>query len=430
MFGADVAVEVDVYDKLPAPFGLVRYGVAPDHEKIKNVIAKYEKIASNPAFSFFGNVDVGVDISVDELKQYYDAIIFTSGAQTDRRLGIPGEDLPGSHPATEFVAWYNGHPEYTDYQFDLSHEVAVVIGVGNVAVDVARILAKSVDELKYTDITAHALDVLAESKIKEVHLIGRRGPAQAKFTVQELKELGELEFCDLVMEDSALELNPESRAELDDPKNKGAAKIYKLLNEFAARPTEDKERQLFLRFLESPVELVGDGRLKQVVLEKNKLTGEPGEQKSTGTGMTEYLQCGILFRSVGYRGVAIPGVPFRDDWGIIPTDEGRVTEGDNPIPGLYAAGWIKRGPSGIIGTNKPCSIETVKNLLADIPTLTPCPNRDPGAIREFLADKGIKVVDYDSWRKIDAAEVKRGAEVGKPREKFVTVDEMLSTAGL
>jgi len=433
MFGSDAAVEVDVYDKLPAPFGLVRYGVAPDHGKIKNVIAKYEKIASNPAFSFFGNVDVGVDISVDELRQFYDAIIFTSGAQTDRRLGIPGEDLPGSHPATEFVAWYNGHPDYTDYQFDLSHDVAIVIGVGNVAVDVARILAKSVDELKHTDIAAGALDVLAESKIKEVHLIGRRGPAQAKFTAQELKELGELEICDLAMEDSALDLNPESRAELDDPNNKGAAKIYKLLNEFAARPTEDtedKERQLFLRFLESPVELVGDGHLKQVVLEKNKLTGEPGEQKSIGTGMTEYLQCGILFRSVGYRGVAIPGVPFRDDWGIIPNEDGRVMDGDSPVPGIYAAGWIKRGPSGIIGTNKPCSIATVKNLVADLPTLTPCPNRDRGAVREFLADNGIKVVDYDSWRKIDAAEVKRGKEAGKPREKFVTVDEMLSTAGL
>jgi ferredoxin--NADP+ reductase len=430
LFGVEAKVEVDLFEMLPAPFGLVRYGVAPDHGKIKNVIAKYEKTASHPAFSFLGNVDVGVDISVKELQQYYDAIIFTSGAQTDRQLGIPGEDLQGSHAATEFVAWYNGHPDYTNYAFDLSHEVAVVIGVGNVAVDVARILARSVDELKHTDIAAHALDVLAESKIKEVHLIGRRGPAQAKFTAQELKELGELEVCDLAIEASALELNPESRAELQDPKNKGQAKIFKLLNEFAAMPIGDKERRLYLRFLESPVELLGDGRLEKVVLEENKLIGDPGNQKSTGTGVTEYLVCGILFRSVGYRGVPIPGVPFREDWGIVPNDDGRVIDDGDPVPGLYVAGWIKRGPSGIIGTNKPCSIETAKNLLADLPTLAPCPNRDRGAVLELLADKGVKVVDYEAWQKIDAAEIERGKPEGKPREKFVTVTELLSSAGL
>jgi ferredoxin--NADP+ reductase len=432
LFNSAPEVKVDMYDRLPAPFGLVRYGVAPDHGKIKNVTKVYEKTASNPAFSFFGNVEVGVDVAVEELRSYYDAIIFTSGAQSDRQLGIPGEDLAGSHPATEFVAWYNGHPDYTDCQFDLSHETAVVIGVGNVAVDVARILSKTVDELKNTDIARHALDALAESKIKDVHLIGRRGPAQAKFTAQELKEMGELGDCDLVMQAGALELNPESRAELDDPKNKQAIKIYKLLTDFTERPAGSKPKRLFLRFLESPVEIVGDDRISQVVLEKNELTGEPGRQKSTGTGEKETLDCGILFRSVGYRGIPIPGVPFRDDWGIIPNEDGRVTETVDgpPVPGLYTAGWIKRGPSGIIGTNKPCSIATVKNLIADLPSITPCPNRDSRQLLELLAGKGVKVVDYDAWKKIDAAEVERGEAKGKPREKFVTVDDMLSAAGV
>jgi ferredoxin--NADP+ reductase len=430
LFGAEAEALVDVYDRLPAPFGLVRYGVAPDHGKIKNVIEKYEEIAANPAFAFFGNVNVGHDVTIDEMRQFYDAVLFASGAQTDRRLGIPGEDLPGSHPATEFVAWYNGHPDYTDCTFNLSHESAAVIGVGNVAVDVARILSKTVEELKDTDIAEHALDVLAESRVKDVHLIGRRGPAQAKFTAQELKELGELGACGLVMEESALELNPESRAELDDRKNRGAAKIYKLLTEFAQRPAGSKPKRLFLHFLKSPIELAGDARLNQVVLERNKLVGEPGNQKSTGTGRTERLDCGVLFRSVGYRGVPIPGVPFHDAWGVIPNEDGRVVEDEKPVPGLYAAGWIKRGPSGIIGTNKPCSIATVKTLLADLPALSPCASPDRQAVTDFLAQKGIKVVDYIAWGSIDAAEIERGKPKGKPREKFVTVEELLGAAGL
>jgi len=429
LFGAEAEVVVDVYDRLPAPFGLVRYGVAPDHGKIKNVIKVYEKTASNPAFSFFGNVDVGSDIALDELRQHYDAVIFASGAQSDRHLGIPGEDLTGSHAATEFVAWYNGHPDYVDRQFDLSCETAVVVGVGNVAVDVARILAKTADELKHTDISEHALDVLAGSKIKDVHLVGRRGPVQAKFTPQELKELGELGSCDLVLEENVLDLNPESRAELDDPKSSQARKLIKLLTDFSQRPASSKPKRLFLHFLKSPIEIVGDGRVNRVVLERNALTGEPGKQKSSGTGETESLNCGVLFRSVGYRGIPIPGVPFHEQWGVIPNEDGRVVDGDNPVPGLYTSGWIKRGPSGIIGTNKPDSIATVKALLADLPALEPCPNRDSQALREQLASKGVKVVDYDMWKKIDTAEIALGEPKGKPREKFVTVDDMLAAAG-
>jgi ferredoxin--NADP+ reductase len=430
LLGAEEVLIVDMYDRLPTPFGLVRYGVAPDHAKIKNVTKKYEKTAMNPSFSFIGNVDVGVDISVDELRQYYDAILFASGAQTDRRLGIPGEDLVGSHPATEFVAWYNGHPDFADKIFDMSHNTAIVIGVGNVAVDVARILAKTVDELKDSDIAQHALDVLATSKIKDVHLVGRRGPAQAAFTPQELKELGELEDCALVIDKAVLELNPESLEELDDPQNRNARKIVDMLTKLANPPENEKTKRLFLHFLKSPIQISGEDKMIRVSLETNKLTGEPGKQKSTGTGSTETVESGLLFRSVGYRGTAIPGVPFREDWGIIPNDEGRITDDGKPVPGLYAAGWIKRGPSGIIGTNKPCSIETARNLLADLPSLEPCPERDSQELLDGFAEKGIKVVDYSAWQKIDAAEIARGEAKGKPREKFVTVEDMLEAADL
>jgi ferredoxin--NADP+ reductase len=428
LLGAEEEVTIDMFDRLPAPFGLVRYGVAPDHAKIKNVTKKYEKTAENPAFTFFGNVEVGKDLSVEEMRRYYDAVLFASGAQTDRRLGIPGEDLAGSHPATEFVAWYNGHPDFIDHEFDLSHPTAMVIGVGNVAVDVARILAKTVKELEDSDIAQYALDALAKSRIEDIHLVGRRGPAQAAFTPQELKELGELEDCDLLLDDPTLELNPESRAELDDPKNRNARKILDLLAEFANRPKGANSRRLTLHFLKSPVEIRGDGRMQQVVLEKNKLTGEPGKQKSRGTGETEEMDCGLLFRSVGYRGTAIPGVPFQEAWGVIENECGRVIADGKPVPGLYAAGWIKRGPSGIIGTNKPCSVETVRKLLEDLPSLEPCPERDSKALLDHLNEKNIKVVDYDTWRKIDAAEIERGRSRGKPREKFVTVDEMLKAA--
>jgi ferredoxin/flavodoxin---NADP+ reductase len=419
---------VDVYDALPAPFGLVRYGVAPDHPKIKNIIARYEKTAAHPGFAFLGNVTVGKDITVDEMRRYYDAIIFANGAQTDRRLGVPGEDLAGSYTATEFVAWYNGHPDYQDREFDLSHECAVVIGQGNVAVDVARILCKTVDELKNTDITARALEVLAESRVRVVRMIGRRGPVQAAFTPPEMKELGELEDCDLVVDPGELELNDASRAELEVLKWREAQKNYDLLKAAAAKAPGGKSRRLVIQFYRGPKELVGASRLDGVVLEKNTLAGEPGKQKAAGTGVTELTPCGVLFRSVGYRGVPLVGVPFDEKNGVIPNTEGRVMNGAVPVPGLYAAGWIKRGPSGIIGTNKPDSFETVKSVLADLPSLARCAEPSREALVAFLRGRGVRVVSYEDWRRIDAAEVERGSIIGKPREKFLSVDEMLGVS--
>ncbi len=424
----DPTVTVDIFDRLPTPFGLVRGGVAPDHQKIKNVIKVYERIAASPGIAFFGNVSVGHDISVDELRLHYDVVIVASGAETDRKLSIPGEDLPGSYTATEFVAWYNGHPDYRDRVFDLSRETAFVIGQGNVAMDVSRILAKTVDELKDTDIARHALEALAESKVKEIHVIGRRGPVQAKFTPPEIKEIGELTDCDVVLDPSELAVTGASHQELEDPGNKHARKNMAVMEDLAGREPRGRSRRYHLRFHLSPVELRGEGRLQQVVLERNRLVGEPFKQWAEGTGETTTEPCGLLFRSVGYRGMPIPGLPFDEKRGLIPNRDGRVVDGEKAVPGLYVAGWIKRGPSGVIGTNKACSVGTVGSVLADFESgaVRPCEVPDSDAVREILAAKGVRAVSFDDWRRIDAAEIERGKAHGKPREKFVTVEEMLA----
>ncbi len=423
---AEPSVLIDLIDRLPTPYGLVRAGVAPDHQKLKNVIKVYERIASTDGVRFVGNVTVGRDVSVEELRRFYDAVILSSGTEADRRLGIPGEDLPGSHTATEFVGWYNGHPDYVNRTFDLSSEVAVVIGQGNVAMDVSRILAKTVDELRETDIAEHALEALAGSRIREIQVIGRRGPVQAKFTPPEIKEIGKLEDCDPILDPADLEPGPACAAELEDSSNVHGRKNLEVMREFAARAPRGRSRRYRMRFFMSPVELRGDGRLEEVVLEKNRLEGEPFRQKARGTGELESQPCGLLFRSVGYHGVSMPGVPFHEAWGVIPNEAGRVVENGSPVPGLYVSGWIKRGPSGVIGTNKPDSVETVASLLEDLGRLEPCSQPDTGALLELLADRKIRAVSFEDWRRIDALEIERGKARGKPREKFVTVTEMLA----
>ncbi len=413
---------VDMFERLPTLFGLVRGGVAPDHPKIRNVTKVYEKIARHERFTLFANVKVGEDITIEELRRHYDAVIFACGAETDRRLGITGEDLPGSHTATAFVGWYNGHPDYRDLLFDLSQEVAVVVGVGNVAMDVARILAKTVDELRHTDIAQHALDALAESKVREIHVVGRRGAAQAAFTPIEIKEMGALDACDPVVDPAQLALDPVSEQELSD-KNK--AKNLEHLRAFAER-TPAKPRRMHFHFLAGPVEIRGEGRVESMLLGRNQLEGDtPFKLRARPTGETYELPCGLVFRSIGYRGVPIPGVPFDDRWGGIPNEEGRVTENGAPVQGLYAVGWIKRGPSGIIGTNKPDSLETVKCLLEDVPALSPCEIPSTRAVHDLLCGRGVRVVTLEDWARIDAAEVAAGEAVGKPRERFTRVEEML-----
>ena len=424
LLDSNLVVDVAMYDRLPAPFGLVRYGVAPDHARIKNVIRVYEKTASHERFSFYGNVTVPDDMTVPELRTFHDAVILACGAETDRNLGIEGENLPGSYTATEFVAWYNGHPDYQDRTFDLQTEVAVVIGQGNVATDVCRILCKTVAELRNTDITRQALEVLEESKIREVHMIGRRGPVQAAFTPAEIREFGDLADCDPVVDPIDLtNLGRESEAELSDSQRR---RNLETLEHFSRMTPSRKARRFVVHFLKSPRRLCGSGKLESVILERNQLIGEAGNQKAHGTGETEELQCGAFFRSVGYRGVPIPDLPFDTGNGTIPNEGGRIRDGDMPIAGLYAVGWIKRGPTGVIGTNKPDSQETVRNLLADVPRLPRCETADDGALLQLLQARGVQVVNYEDWKKIDAAEIARGRKVHKPREKFVDRDEMLA----
>ncbi len=427
---SDTAAQVDVFECLPSPFGLVRFGVAPDHPKIKNVIRVYEKTAANEAFGYFGNVDVGNDITLDELHQYYDAILFAVGAATDRKLNISGEDLEGSHTATEFVAWYNGHPDYRDRRFDLNTRIAVIIGQGNVAVDVARILCKTTAELAATDIADHALRALAASKIEEIYMIGRRGPAQAAFTEPEIKEMGELLDCGVDLRAEDLKLNDASRAEIEDPANKRNKNNVEILEAYLARDDSARQRRLKINFFQSPTALHGARRVERVTLERNALSGDPGRQKARGTGKTEDLACGIFFRSVGYRGVPLDGVPFDEDAGTFANEQGRIVgSAGTVIPGLYCTGWIKRGPSGVIGTNRPDSAETVAALLADCDHLAAAPRRDSGDLYRSLRERGVRVVNYEDWKRIDAAEIEAGRAAGKPREKFTRVADMLSILG-
>ncbi len=428
-----VVAEVDMYDRLPAPFGLVRYGVAPDHEKIKNVTRVYAKVAANSKFRFYGNVDVGTHIKLDDLRRHYHQICYATGAQTDRRMGIPGEDLERSYPATDFVAWYNGHPEYRDYEFDLSVERVAVVGVGNVAVDVARILCRTVEELEKTDVADYALAALRESRVKEVYILGRRGPAQAAFTNPEAKELGELEGADIAVVSEEVELDPLSRADLEKNADKPTEKKVEILKSFVDRPAAGKPRTLTLRFLVSPVEIFGDerGRVRGVRLVRNELyASDDGSLRPRATDQFEDLDVDMIFRSVGYRGVPLAGLPFHERWGVVPNEKGRVCdpETNEPLTGLYVAGWIKRGPTGVIGTNKPDAGETVDAMLEDVAAgVVLRPERpDRAAAEEGVRRRQPAFVSWEDWLSIQELEDSRGAEQGRPRVKLTSMEEMLA----
>ncbi|HSR14251.1 MAG TPA: FAD-dependent oxidoreductase [Gemmatimonadales bacterium] len=430
LLGQDgVPVTVDLFERLPTPYGLVRFGVAPDHEKIKNVTRSFDKLAGRPGFRFFGNVEIGRHVTLDELKQHYHLICFTTGAQSDRRMGIPGEDLAGSHPATEFVAWYNGHPDYRDHVFDLSAERVAVVGVGNVAVDVARILAKSPEELARTDIADHALEALRQSRVKEVYLLGRRGPAQAAFTNPEVKELGELEGADIAVRPDEVALDPVSEAALAANDDAATRKKLEILQEYARREPSGKPKRLTLRFLVSPTELVddGQGRVKAIRLVRNRLVaGADGSIRAEPTGNTEELPVELVFRSVGYRGSAIPGLPFDERRGTVPHAAGRVLDPATgaPVTGCYVSGWIKRGPSGVIGTNKPCAAETAETMLADAAAgarLHPAEADIEALVRQRQPD----LVTWADWVRLNAAETAAGQSSGRPRVKLTRVEEMV-----
>jgi len=428
-------VEVDMFDRLPTPYGLVRAGVAPDHPKIKSVIRVYEKTAARPEFRFFGNVEVGPDITVAELQERYHAVLFAYGTSVDRHLGIPGEDLPGSHSATEFVNWYNAHPDFADHEFDLSCERVVVIGNGNVATDVARMLALTREELETTDTADHAIEAFANSGVKEIVVLGRRGPAQASFTNPEVRELGEMSDADIVIDPAAVELDDLSEEWLDSddaaPTNRRNVEIF---TEFAGRQPEGKNKRIVLRFLSSPVEFQGDGKVEHVVVGGNELhRDDSGAIRPRDTGERETIECGLVLRSIGYKGVPVEGAPFDERKGVIPNDGGRVKdpESGEQVPGLYATGWIKRGPSGVIGTNKKDGQETVDTLFADLDagTIPEAPlAADREATEALLTERKPDHVTFEGWEAIDAAEVERGKPHGRPRVKFCRVAEMVEAA--
>jgi ferredoxin--NADP+ reductase len=425
-------VLVHMFERLPVPFGLVRFGVAPDHPKIKSVTRVYEKTAANERFHFFGNVDVGSDVGHDELLARHHAVIYTTGAAHDRRLGIPGEDLEGSHSATAFVAWYNGHPDATDHSFDLSTKRAVVVGNGNVAVDVARMLGLSRDELESTDTADFAIDVLGDSEIEEIVMLGRRGLAQAAFTNPELRELGEMTDADIVVDPADAALDPHSAAWLErDNADARERHNVDIATEYSTRTPEGKRRRIVLRFLVSPVEILGDGRVEAIKLVRNELVpNEDGSLSARPTDETEILECGLVFRSIGYRGSELPGLPFDERRGTIRNVGGRaVDEAGDVVPGVYAAGWIKRGPTGVIGTNKKDAHETVDLLLEDRAAgRLPAPQVDDD-ITAFVAEHAPDYVDYTGWKRIDAHEQALGEPQGRPRVKLTDIAEMLEVAG-
>lgn len=405
---SSAAVSVDMFERLPVPYGLVRFGVAPDHPKLKQVTTAFDRIAAMPGFRFFGGITVGDDVTIDELREAYDAVVLATGAELSRPLGIPGEALPGCHSAGDFVAWYNGHPQFADLRFDLDHETAIVVGHGNVALDVARILAKTADELRRTDIARHALEVLAESRIREIQVIGRGRPVQAKFSAKELRDFLELGACDTSVDMGNLANDEFELQRQGDPE---LTEKLALLHAFAQAATTKRRRCVF-RFGLSPSAIRGQGRLEMISFKD-------------GSGAIEDIACGLAFSSVGRKTAPMAGVPYDVHRGVHANVDGRVAADGSMIEGLYACGWSKRGPSGTIGTNRGCGIATAEAVLADITHRRPRSDR-PDALLARLAGRVARIVSYSDWATIDAAEKHRGAILGKPREKFVTIPDMLA----
>jgi ferredoxin/flavodoxin---NADP+ reductase len=422
--------EVDLYDALPTPFGLVRAGVAPDHPKIKSVTRVYEKTAAHEAFRFFGAVTLGQQVSRDELLARYHAVVYAIGTSTDNRLGIPGEDRPGSHAATSFVAWYNGHPDFTDHMFDLNGGRAVVVGNGNVAIDVARMLVLDPGELAPTDTADHAIDAFGMAGVTEVVLLGRRGPAQAAFTNPELRELGELERADVIVDPAQLEGVPE-------PEDATKRRNVEILRGYSQRAPTGKSHSLELRFLRSPVEILGngeDGPVTGVRLAVNELVdSDDGRVSARPTGEEEVIECGLVLRSIGYRGERLAGIPFDDARGLIRNVGGRVvSDAGEPCPGEYVVGWIKRGPSGVIGTNKKDAADTVARIVedADADRLgRPDPEQATAEATAAWLDMVMPDhVTWEGWEMIDAHESRLGEEMGRPRVKLVRLDDLIRAA--
>jgi ferredoxin--NADP+ reductase len=414
-------VSVDLFDRLPTPWGLVRAGVAPDHPKIKSVSAQFAEIAAHPRYRFFGNVELGRDITREDLLSRYDAVLYSVGARSERRLGIPGEDLPGSLAASDFVGWYNGHPDYAALAPDLSGTRAVVVGNGNVALDVARMLLLPQDALSRTDTADHAIFAFAASHIQEVTLLGRRGPAQAAFTTPELREFGAIADLKIeISEPELLALAPPA----DAPDATRIQRNLAVLNRYATA-TATGRRRLRFGFLRAPVEIRGAGRVEEIVLGINRLEFEDGIYRAVDTGARETIPADLVIRAVGYKGTALAGVPFDARSGTIPNDRGIVTGGERE----YVAGWIKRGPAGVIGTNRGDGMETAELLLADLRAAS-SRAAAPDDVLAWLRGNCPGLVDNEGWSAIDRHETSLGADSGRPRVKLVTIGDLLDAAGM
>ncbi|MGE5635520.1 MAG: FAD-dependent oxidoreductase [Nocardioidaceae bacterium] len=425
--------EIDLLERLPTPWGLLRGGVAPDHQEIKRLEETFDRQTLGRGCRFLGNVEVGVDIAHSELARHYTAVIYATGAQTDKSLGIPGEELPGSWPATEFVAWYNGHPDYRGLDFDLSAKRAVVIGNGNVAADVTRMLTMSARDLERTDVADHALAALRESRIEEVVVLGRRGPAQAAFTSAELRELGRLDGVDVRVAPAEVELDPVSRQWLAEEGTFTARKNVELLREFAARSARPRaRRRIVLRFLRSPLAIRGTRRVEAVDVCRNAIVrADDGTLRARAVDQeAETIECGLVLRSVGYRAVPLPDVPFDERHSVLPNERGRVLAPDGePLPGVYAVGWIKRGPTGILGTNKRDAEETVSCLVEDLRAgVLPTASHAREEIDALLRTRKPDLVTLEGWRAIDAHELGRGSHQGRPRVKLASREELLAAS--
>ncbi|HEY3468402.1 MAG TPA: FAD-dependent oxidoreductase [Amycolatopsis sp.] len=417
---SDADVTIDLFERMPAPFGLIRYGVAPDHPRIKGIVTALEKVLAKPNIRLLGNIDYGTDIKLDELREFYDAVIFSTGASADRALDIPGIDLDGSYGAADFVSWYDGHPD-VPREWPLTATSVAVLGVGNVALDVARILAKTADELLTTDIPDNVYQGLKSSPVTDVHVFGRRGPAQAKFTPLELRELDHSPNVEVIVYPEDIEFDEGSVAALRASKQ--IDMVVKTLQEWAIRDQGTRPKRLHLHFFHSPSEVLGeDGRVTGLRTERTELTGDGTVR---GTGEFHDWDVQAVYRAVGYLSSHLAEIPFDHAAGVVPNEAGRVLDLDeNQLPGVYVTGWIKRGPVGLIGHTKGDAAETIASLLADAETLTPPKYASPDAILEFLAARGIPFTTWEGWGRLDAHEKALGSAAGRERIKVVERDEM------
>lgn len=430
LLNSGISSEITILERLPCPYGLIRYGVAPDHQKLKSVTQTLDVIAEHPSVRFLGNVEVGKDIQINELMELYHIVIFTSGMPKSSLLEIEGENLIGVYPSSTFIGWYNGHPDYQTQSFDFCNDSAVIIGHGNVAIDICRVLTKSIDELRKSDIPETALELLSKSKINNVHLVGRRGPVQAKFTTKELHELGKLENCNVAVNPKHLNFGEACLQELNEISNQSARKNNGIFQTYSHNFTTIQNadrKQIAIDFMLNPKVFKGDRKLQSVLFEENQLKGPAFKQVSTPCNNLLEIPCGLAFTSVGFRGSPFAGLYTHPNKGILSNLNSRLTnEHGDIVYGMYAAGWVKRGPQGVIGTNRECAQDTVDRILEDLPIFLDHCASGKNELMDLLKARNVRFVTFNDWKIIDAIEVEKGQQLGKPREKFTSVSSMLA----